>query len=115
MLTPVAGRPDTTWVDLTGDGLIVSAVDSAHVAAVLTRAGELPELGAHCLPRASTKALLRSAYRPGSSGSMKLVKQADGWRLTAPKPPPTAKVSKRSQASAKKPARTSDTPLMAMR
>lgn len=115
VLTPAAGRPDTTWVDLTGDGLIVSAVDSAHVAAVLARAGELPELGAHCLPRASTKALLRSTHRPGSSGSMKLVKLADGWRLMAPKQRAATKVSKRSQASAKKLARTNSTPLMAMR
>lgn len=91
---------------MTGDGLIVSAVDSAHVAAVLARAAALPEAGAHCLPRASIKELLRSAQRPGNPVSMKLVKLARGWQLMPPEQLSTNKAPSRQLATAKKRPRT---------
>ena len=108
VLAPAAGRPGTTWVDLSGDGLIVSAVASAHVAAVFARAGAAAEAGSHCLAPASVKELLGSVQRTaGASRSMKLVKVAQGWQLVAP---PARAAAVRPPAVPKKQARSGGRP-----
>ena len=80
-------RPDKTWMDLSGDGLIVTAVDRQHVEAALGRGWRAPAAGAgpvrRCMALGLVEDLLKPAPRRSVVATMALVKVDGGWRLEA--------------------------------
>lgn len=99
-------RANSTLVDLTGDGLIVTPVDNQRLQAVLDRAALNVALSGepvrHCLPQSVVRDMVRpvaTAERP----SMVLVQTRQGWRL-APGAAPSAAASSKRTSVVKAPA-----------
>lgn len=85
-LAPDDRRPNSTMVDLTGDGLIVTPVDTGHLRQVFARAGlSAPTDGAgrHCLPQAMVRDFIKAGALAQTSQPMALVQTRSGWRLAA--------------------------------
>ncbi|MBS7807638.1 hypothetical protein [Variovorax sp. PCZ-1] len=84
-LRPDAQRTNTTLVDLTGDGLIVSAVPNAHVQAVFTRAGyaevNLTQAVRWCIAQAASRELVQLQGNLANQADMRLVQVSQGWQL----------------------------------
>lgn len=102
-----AQQPGTTLVDLTGDGLIVSALPSAQVRNSLQMAGytqtALNQPASWCLPAAAMSALLRAPARDVRAivtrPQQKLVQVKGQWQLVQS----TATVNSRSAVNPKSP------------
>lgn len=83
-LSPDDRRSNSTLVDLTGDGLIVTPVETAHLRQVLARAGlsaQTEEAGRHCLPQAVVRDFIKPGALAQTSRPMALVQTRSGWRL----------------------------------
>ena len=84
-LRPDSQRPGLSLVDLTGDGLIVSAVPDAHVQTVFTRAGygqiDLSQTARWCIKQAAARALVRPSAGVGTSQAALLVQTGAGLQL----------------------------------
>lgn len=87
---PVAFRPDaqranTTLVDLSGDGLIVSAVPNAHIQAVFMRAGynevTLSQPTRWCISQAATRELVQLPGSFVNQAATRLVQVGQSWQL----------------------------------
>lgn len=80
-------RPDKTLMDLSGDGLIVSAVDRHHVEVALGRGWHAPAAGAgpvrRCMALGLVEELLKPMPRRSVVARMALVKVDDGWQLVS--------------------------------
>jgi hypothetical protein len=88
-----ASRANTTLVDLTGDGLIVTALPTGQVQGALQRAGyrqvALNSPASWCLPPALVTQLMRPPSFIAQTGSFKMVKVNNQWQLvdsSAPAP-----------------------------
>ena len=87
---PVTFRPDTqrqstTLVDLTGDGLIVSAVPNAHVQSVFTHAGygevNFSAAARWCITQAATRDLMQPQGQATNQLATRLVQVGQNWQL----------------------------------
>ena len=86
----VSLRPDTqraglSLVDLTGDGLIVSAVPDAHIQAVFAKAGygqvDLSQAARWCVTQTAARALVRPSAGAGVQQAALLVQTGAGLQL----------------------------------
>jgi hypothetical protein len=93
-----ASRANTTLVDLTGDGLIVTALPSAQVQGALQRAGypqaALSAPASWCLPPQVVTQLMRPLSAVAQGDHFKMVKVKNQWRLVdASAPAPRSKAA----------------------
>ncbi len=84
-LRPDTQRPGLSLVDLTGDGLIVSAVPEAHVQSVFARAGygqvDLSQTARWCITQTAARALVRPSSGAGTQQAALLVQTGAGLQL----------------------------------
>jgi hypothetical protein len=82
---PDAQRDSTTLVDLTGDGLIVSAVPNAHIQAVFARAGynevSLAQPARWCITQAVTRELVQLQAGLANQQATRIVQVGQSWQL----------------------------------
>lgn len=87
---PVSFRPDSqrqglSLVDLTGDGLIISAVPNTHIQAVFTNAGygqvDLLQAARWCITQTAVRALVRPSAEPGTQQAALLVQTGASMQL----------------------------------
>jgi hypothetical protein len=87
---PVTFRPDTqrastTLVDLSGDGLIVSAVPNTHVQAVFARAGygevNLAQASRWCITQTASRELVQLQGSFVNQQATRLVQVGQSWQL----------------------------------
>lgn len=82
---PNAQRTDTTLVDLTGDGLIVAAVENTRIHAAFSRAGYASPVISQpvrwCIHQNTARALLQSGLGVDAQHASLLVQTGNGWSL----------------------------------
>jgi hypothetical protein len=84
-LRPDTQRPGLNLVDLTGDGLIVSAVPDAHIQSVFAKAGygqvDLSQTARWCITQTAARALVRPSSGAGIQQAALLVQTGTGLQL----------------------------------
>jgi hypothetical protein len=84
-LRPDTQRPGLNLVDLTGDGLIVSAVPDAHIQSVFAKAGygqvDLSQTARWCITQTAARALVRPSSGAGIQQAALLVQTGTSLQL----------------------------------
>jgi hypothetical protein len=84
-LRPDTQRPGLNLVDLTGDGLIVSAVPDAHIQSVFAKAGygqvDLSQTARWCITQTAARALVRPSSGVGTQQAALLVQTGTSLQL----------------------------------